>query len=142
MNREWPGVLAHADQRGRDAFAFGPIASRYLEVADDLVVRTPYSRTVITVYPYGPAPPVFFGACEPSHDPRRPRLRADHATAIPGGKRLTLWLSGRFPGLVRRRPRAGELGRPPDVRFPRCHAEERTGCFRPPVVSSAPMSDA
>ena len=48
MSREWPGVLAHADQRGRDAFAFEPIASRYLEVADDLVVRTPYSRTVIT----------------------------------------------------------------------------------------------
>ena len=41
MSREWPGVPAHADQRGRDAFAFEPIASRYLEVADDLVVRTP-----------------------------------------------------------------------------------------------------
>ena len=47
MGREWPGVLAHADQRGRDAFAFEPFASPYLEVADDLVVRTPYSRTVI-----------------------------------------------------------------------------------------------
>ena len=47
MGREWPGVLAHADQRGRDAFAFEPITSPYLEVADDLVVRTPYSRTVI-----------------------------------------------------------------------------------------------
>ena len=47
MGREWPGVLAHADQRGRDAFAFEPIASPYLEVADDLVVRTPYSRAVI-----------------------------------------------------------------------------------------------
>lgn len=45
--REWSGVLAYADQRGRDAFAFEPIASPYLEVADDLVVRTPYSRTVI-----------------------------------------------------------------------------------------------
>jgi hypothetical protein len=47
MSREWSGVLAHADQRGRDAFAFEPITSRYLEVADDLVVRTPYSRAVI-----------------------------------------------------------------------------------------------
>ncbi|MGI4939444.1 MAG: hypothetical protein ACRYHQ_02535 [Janthinobacterium lividum] len=45
--REWSGVLAHADQRGRDAFAFEPIASSYLEVADDFVVRTPYSRAVI-----------------------------------------------------------------------------------------------
>lgn len=47
MSREWSGVLAHANQRGRDAFAFEPITSTYLEVADDLVVRTPYSRTVI-----------------------------------------------------------------------------------------------
>ncbi len=47
MGREWSGVLAHADQRGRDAFAFEPIASPYLEVADGLVVRTPYSRAVI-----------------------------------------------------------------------------------------------
>jgi hypothetical protein len=47
MSREWSGVLAHADQRGRDAFAFEPIASPYLEAADGLVVRTPYSRTVI-----------------------------------------------------------------------------------------------
>src|SRR3712207_4824898 len=47
MGREWPGVLAHADQRGRDAFAFEPIASPYLEVAGGFVVRTPYSRAVI-----------------------------------------------------------------------------------------------
>ena len=45
--REWSGVLAHADQRGRDAFTFEPITSPYLEVAEDLQVRTPYSRTVI-----------------------------------------------------------------------------------------------
>src|SRR3954468_7364311 len=43
MSRAWTGVLAHADQRGRDAFTFEPIKSPYLEVADDLVVRTPYS---------------------------------------------------------------------------------------------------
>ncbi len=45
--REWSGVLAFADQRGRDAFAFEPITSPYLEAADDLAVRTPYSRAVI-----------------------------------------------------------------------------------------------
>ena len=47
-SREWSGVLAYADQRGRDAFTFEPITSPYLEVADDLVVRTPFSRAVIT----------------------------------------------------------------------------------------------
>jgi hypothetical protein len=47
MSREWSGVLAYADQRGRDAFTFEPITSPYLEVADGFVVRTPYSRTVI-----------------------------------------------------------------------------------------------
>jgi hypothetical protein len=47
MGREWTGVLAYADQRGRDAFTFEPIASPYLEVSDGFVVRTPYSRTVI-----------------------------------------------------------------------------------------------
>jgi hypothetical protein len=46
-SREWSGVLAHADERGRDAFTFDPVTSPYLEVADDLVVRTPYSRDVV-----------------------------------------------------------------------------------------------
>lgn len=46
-SREWSGVLAYADERGRDAFTFEPITSPYLEVADDLVVRTPYSRLVV-----------------------------------------------------------------------------------------------
>jgi hypothetical protein len=45
--REWSGVLAYADQRGRDAFTFEPITSPYLEVTDDFLIRTPYSRTVI-----------------------------------------------------------------------------------------------
>jgi hypothetical protein len=45
--REWTGVLAHADERGRDAFAFEPVESPYLETTDDLVVRTPYSRAVV-----------------------------------------------------------------------------------------------
>ena len=47
-SREWSGVLAYADERGRDAFTFAPIESPYLEVAADLVVRTPYSRAVVS----------------------------------------------------------------------------------------------
>lgn len=47
--REWTGVLTHADARGRDAFTFEPIASPYLEAGDDLVVRTPFSRTVVAI---------------------------------------------------------------------------------------------
>ncbi|MDQ0470719.1 hypothetical protein [Labrys wisconsinensis] len=38
---------AHVDDRGRDAFAFDPIDSPYLEPAEDLRIRTPYSRTVV-----------------------------------------------------------------------------------------------
>jgi hypothetical protein len=38
---------AHADAKGRDAYEFDPLESPYLEVGDDLTVRTPYSRTVI-----------------------------------------------------------------------------------------------
>lgn len=37
----------HADAKGRDAFLFGPIESAYLEPGLDLLVRTPYSRTVV-----------------------------------------------------------------------------------------------
>jgi hypothetical protein len=47
LGREMSGVLAYADERGRDAFAFQPVESHYLEVADDLRIRTPYSRTVV-----------------------------------------------------------------------------------------------
>jgi len=40
---------AFADEKGRDAFAFEPIESRYLEAAPSgLQIRTPYSRTVVT----------------------------------------------------------------------------------------------
>lgn len=42
-----PSSLALADQRGRDAFDFEPIESPYLEAAGDLLVRTPFSKTVI-----------------------------------------------------------------------------------------------
>ncbi|WP_247654127.1 MULTISPECIES: hypothetical protein [Microvirga] len=37
----------HADAKGRDAFVFEPLESPYLTVADDLMVRTPYSRTIV-----------------------------------------------------------------------------------------------
>lgn len=37
----------HADAKGRDAFAFDGIESAYLEPGAELVVRTPYSRTVV-----------------------------------------------------------------------------------------------
>lgn len=37
----------HADAKGRDAYAFEPIDSRYLKAGLDLVVSTPYSRTVV-----------------------------------------------------------------------------------------------
>ena len=37
----------HADAKGRDAYAFEPIDSPYLEAGLDLVISTPYSRTVV-----------------------------------------------------------------------------------------------
>ncbi|WP_352841240.1 hypothetical protein [Mesorhizobium sp. M0933] len=37
----------HDDSKGRDAFAFDPISSQYLEIADDLRIRTPYLRAVL-----------------------------------------------------------------------------------------------
>lgn len=37
----------HADAKGRDAFAFEGIESPYLEAGFELIVRTPYSRTVV-----------------------------------------------------------------------------------------------
>ena len=37
-------LATHGDSKGRDAFAFDPISSPYLEVSDDLRVRTPYSK--------------------------------------------------------------------------------------------------
>ncbi|HEX8416317.1 MAG TPA: hypothetical protein VF641_01810 [Methylobacterium sp.] len=47
IDRELTLDDAHADAKGRDAYAFDPLVSPYLEVGDDLTVRTPYSRTVI-----------------------------------------------------------------------------------------------
>lgn len=47
IDRERTLEDVHADAKGRDAYAFDPLVSPYLEVGDDLTVRTPYSRTVI-----------------------------------------------------------------------------------------------
>lgn len=47
LQRELSGALAHADERGRDAFSFDPIESRYLTATTDLQIRTPFSRTII-----------------------------------------------------------------------------------------------
>jgi hypothetical protein len=44
---ELPRGGDHGDAKGRDAYAFDPIESPYLEIGDDLCVRTPYSRTVV-----------------------------------------------------------------------------------------------
>ncbi|WFU11948.1 hypothetical protein QA646_26600 (plasmid) [Rhizobium sp. CB3090] len=48
LEREAAAADAYADIKGRDAYAFDPILSKYLLVQDDrLEVRTPYSRTVV-----------------------------------------------------------------------------------------------
>jgi hypothetical protein len=47
LAREADQALPHADAKGRDAYAFEPITSAYLEAAEDLRVRTPYSKTVV-----------------------------------------------------------------------------------------------
>ncbi|WP_419694823.1 hypothetical protein ACN2CC_31860 [Mesorhizobium muleiense] len=47
LAREAELLAIHADSKGRDAYAFDPISSPYLEVADDLRIRTPYSKTVL-----------------------------------------------------------------------------------------------
>lgn len=47
LERELAALTDFEDERGRDAFSFEPIDSPYLSVADGLVVRTPYSQSVI-----------------------------------------------------------------------------------------------
>jgi hypothetical protein len=49
MAQELETLDRHADAKGRDAFTFEPLESPYLEVADDLRIRTPYSRTIVEV---------------------------------------------------------------------------------------------
>jgi hypothetical protein len=47
MSRQLADLDRHADAKGRDAFAFDPLQSRYLKVGEDLGVCTPYSRTIV-----------------------------------------------------------------------------------------------
>lgn len=47
LERELAALTAFEDERGRDAFSFDPIDSPYLSRGDGLVVRTPYSQSVI-----------------------------------------------------------------------------------------------
>jgi hypothetical protein len=47
MSQELETLDRHADAKGRDAFLFEPLESSYLVVAEDLMVRTPYSRTIV-----------------------------------------------------------------------------------------------
>jgi hypothetical protein len=47
MAQELQNLDRHADEKGRDAFAFEPLESPYLTIAEDLRVRTPYSRTIV-----------------------------------------------------------------------------------------------
>lgn len=47
LDREIGALGGFEDARGRDAFSFEPIASPYLSIEDALIVRTPYSRTVV-----------------------------------------------------------------------------------------------
>jgi len=47
MAQELQALDRHADEKGRDAYAFEPLESPYLTIAEDLRVRTPYSRTIV-----------------------------------------------------------------------------------------------
>jgi hypothetical protein len=47
MSKELETLDRHADAKGRDAFDFDPLESRYLTVEEDLMVRTPFSRTIV-----------------------------------------------------------------------------------------------
>ena len=48
LAREEAGSDVHAEMKGRDAYKFDPIVSKYLIVHDDrLELRTPYSRTIV-----------------------------------------------------------------------------------------------
>ncbi|PBC19367.1 MULTISPECIES: hypothetical protein [unclassified Mesorhizobium] len=47
LTQETEMFALHDDSKGRDAFAFDPLSSSYLEVSDDLRVRTPYSKSVL-----------------------------------------------------------------------------------------------
>ena len=60
LSRELEALDRHADAKGRDAFAFDPLRSPYLQVGDDLRVRTPipgpwWRSRAIPVGALGPA---------------------------------------------------------------------------------------
>jgi hypothetical protein len=58
LEREHSQTETHADTKGRDAFVFDPIASKYLRRLDShLEVVTPYSRTVVDEMRQVPLPP-------------------------------------------------------------------------------------
>ncbi|MCG7394815.1 hypothetical protein MHY87_18100 [Microvirga sp. ACRRW] len=47
MAQELATLDRHADAKGRDAYLFESLESPYLTIADDLEIRTPYSRTIV-----------------------------------------------------------------------------------------------
>ncbi|MFE1597756.1 hypothetical protein [Methylobacterium sp. ID0610] len=48
IGQELSALDAHGDAKGRDAYAFEPLTSPYLDPApESLIIRTPYSRTVV-----------------------------------------------------------------------------------------------
>jgi len=47
LARESENLDLYADAKGRDAYAFDPISSQYLQIEDDIQIRTPYSRDVV-----------------------------------------------------------------------------------------------
>lgn len=47
MTRELESLDRHADAKGRDAYLFEPLESPYLTIGDELMIRTPYSRSVV-----------------------------------------------------------------------------------------------
>lgn len=47
MTQELEAIDRHADAKGRDDFEFDPLSSDYLDAGDDLMVRTPWSRTIV-----------------------------------------------------------------------------------------------
>ncbi|MGF6178592.1 hypothetical protein [Ensifer sp. 4252] len=47
LARERDKLDPHADAKGRDAYAFDPLTSQYLQIAQDIEIRTPYSKEVV-----------------------------------------------------------------------------------------------
>lgn len=49
LARESENLDPYADAKGRDAYAFDPISSQYLQIEEDIQIRTPYSRDVVAL---------------------------------------------------------------------------------------------